>query len=229
MEPTAQFNLEQQIAEWRSDLSHSDCLSKEDLNELESHLLDEIEQLNTLSLSPREAFLIARDRIGSKQDLQTSYTKSKSLWFLFKTRSVLYLQAALMLFILTLLARLVEFTTAYVMHYFVLPLNTGTYLYLGTYLSITIIGFVTLRYFYGQSTKPNSRISFTGYLTITILMLTACSMGIALYMTQTALPMEYFTVIINGQYLWSAGFLATVLISIIFSVKDFKSYKLKTT
>ena len=60
------FNLNEKIIKWRSNLAQSETLAVSDLDELENHLREEIEQLTTLKLSDEEAFLVASHRLGSR-------------------------------------------------------------------------------------------------------------------------------------------------------------------
>lgn len=75
MEPiTTQFNLEQEIARWQLSFSDS-TLTADDLTELTGHLRDEIDQLKTQQLSEQEAWLIARHRMGTQQDIDKEFSK----------------------------------------------------------------------------------------------------------------------------------------------------------
>ena len=69
------FDLNEQIIKWRSNLAQTETLANSDVDELESHLREEIEQLNGLKLSDEEAFLIAAHRLGSTDSLSAEYEK----------------------------------------------------------------------------------------------------------------------------------------------------------
>ena len=69
------FNLNEQINRWRSNLAQSETLGNSDIDELESHLREEIENLTTLKLSEEDAFLIATHRLGSTESLAEEYEK----------------------------------------------------------------------------------------------------------------------------------------------------------
>jgi len=69
------FNLNEQINKWRSNLAQSQTLGSSDIDELESHLREEIENLTDLKLSNEEAFLIATHRLGSTESLAEEYEK----------------------------------------------------------------------------------------------------------------------------------------------------------
>ncbi len=69
------LDLNEQINKWRSNLAQSETLASSDIDELESHLHEEIENLTTLKLSDEEAFLIATHRLGSTDSLAEEYEK----------------------------------------------------------------------------------------------------------------------------------------------------------
>jgi len=69
------FDLNEQIIKWRSNFAQSETLAGSDIDELESHLCEEIDQLTGLKLSDEEAFLVATHRLGSTDSLATEYEK----------------------------------------------------------------------------------------------------------------------------------------------------------
>ena len=77
------FNLDESIKTWRNDLNKNDVLSLDDLDELESHLMDEITVLKEKDLSEEEAFLIAKSRLGQNDIIEEEYKKvnRNEIWF----------------------------------------------------------------------------------------------------------------------------------------------------
>jgi hypothetical protein len=69
------FDLNEQINKWRGNLAQSETLGNSDIDELESHLREEIENLTSLKLSEEDAFLIATHRLGSTESLAEEYEK----------------------------------------------------------------------------------------------------------------------------------------------------------
>jgi hypothetical protein len=69
------FDLNEQIIKWRGNLAQSQTLGNSDIDELESHLHEEIENLTALKLSEEEAFLVATHRLGSTDSLAGEYAK----------------------------------------------------------------------------------------------------------------------------------------------------------
>ncbi len=69
------FDLNEKISMWRSNLAQSQTLGSSDIDELECHLREEIENLTALKLSDEEAFLIATHRLGSTDSLAEEYEK----------------------------------------------------------------------------------------------------------------------------------------------------------
>jgi hypothetical protein len=76
------FELETQIRSWSDYLRSRGNLLESDLEELESHLRDEIDDLVQGGLSPDEAFLISVKRIGNTDLLSREFAKvnADQLW-----------------------------------------------------------------------------------------------------------------------------------------------------
>jgi len=69
------FDLDQAIAEWRSQMVFAGVKAPEILDELENHLRDEIAQLELSGAMPKRAFEIAVEAIGQAPALQTEFAK----------------------------------------------------------------------------------------------------------------------------------------------------------
>ncbi|MFT4109832.1 permease prefix domain 1-containing protein [Propionicimonas sp.] len=71
-----------QLAQWRRYLAADRSLATADLDELESHLRDRIDDLEAVGLSDEEAFLIAVRRLGRVDELSREYARehSERLW-----------------------------------------------------------------------------------------------------------------------------------------------------
>ncbi|MFO7733498.1 MAG: permease prefix domain 1-containing protein [Candidatus Aminicenantes bacterium] len=74
--------LEARIAEWRAFVARGKALAGPDVEELESHLRDQIEALTGAGLDADEAFLVAVKRIGSLSALSREFAREHSgrLW-----------------------------------------------------------------------------------------------------------------------------------------------------
>ncbi len=225
MENTTQFRLEEHIAAWRSELAGSGILSREDLDELESHLLDEIDQLSSCPLTKREAFMVAKDRIGTHAELSRPYAKSKSLWSLFKARSPLYLQAILVLIIISLISRTVEFATIMTIASFELPMAWSNYLYSGLLLTSCTILFLWFRLISRKARLQSQRVSLTGHLTIMTLIVGVLTILLGIRFTAAPIELELIGIFFIRQYIWAVGMLIVLIASIVYSVRDMKSPK----
>ena len=69
------FDLNVEILKWRDSLAESEALGKSALDELASHLREEIESLASLNLSEEESFWLARWRLGGTGDLAGEFAK----------------------------------------------------------------------------------------------------------------------------------------------------------
>ena len=69
------FNLEQAISEWRQQMLAAGIKTPVPMEELESHLRDEIERQMNSGLSEAEAFRFAVQKIGQAQAVQNEFEK----------------------------------------------------------------------------------------------------------------------------------------------------------
>ena len=74
--------LESQIAEWKAFVGRNAQIDGRDVDELDGHLRDQIEDLQTAGLAPEEAFLVAVQRIGRLDELTREFAieHSGGLW-----------------------------------------------------------------------------------------------------------------------------------------------------
>lgn len=75
METTDAFDLNRAIVSWRQTLSGSPAVHAEDLDELESHLRDAVEELEGTGLSDEEAFLVSAHRLGPTKPIEAEFGK----------------------------------------------------------------------------------------------------------------------------------------------------------
>src|SRR5512139_28577 len=76
------FELESQIRKWRGHLRSSGSLREQDLEELESHLRDSIDDLTSRGITTEEAFLVSVRRLGDTEALGNEFAKitTENLW-----------------------------------------------------------------------------------------------------------------------------------------------------
>ena len=74
--------VEPQIAEWRAYVQRERAVDGPDVDELESHLRDQMADLDEAGLAPDEAFLVAVKRMGALDDLSREFAREHSdrLW-----------------------------------------------------------------------------------------------------------------------------------------------------
>jgi hypothetical protein len=73
--------LEERIAQWREFVARRDAIAR-DVDELESHLRDQIDGLQASGLAPDEAFLVAVKRMGRLDELSKEFARehSERMW-----------------------------------------------------------------------------------------------------------------------------------------------------
>jgi hypothetical protein len=76
------FDLDESIGRWRRRLSRDETVRPSDLDELESHLRDQVDGLREAGLSYEEAFLVATRRLGDPEHLSEEFAKvhGDSVW-----------------------------------------------------------------------------------------------------------------------------------------------------
>ncbi|WP_299039072.1 permease prefix domain 1-containing protein [uncultured Pseudokineococcus sp.] len=75
-------STEARIAEWRAHVGRSPAVATADVEELEAHLRDSVEDLRAVGLDADEAFLVAVRRLGALDGLSAEYAREHSdrLW-----------------------------------------------------------------------------------------------------------------------------------------------------
>ena len=97
MEPKSEFNLRDHLNAWKSEICSSKSMDESNYTELESHLLENMDQLKFAGLTEEEAYLLARRRLGETGFLAHEFGKVNKLKILtgriidFVTGIMLYL------------------------------------------------------------------------------------------------------------------------------------------
>jgi hypothetical protein len=95
MENRTEFSIDKSIINWKSQLSKKVNFTGDNINELESHLLDEIQELKELGLNDEESFLVAIQRLGSIEQLTSEFSKVNQKVY-FRSKVLPYLKGVLM-------------------------------------------------------------------------------------------------------------------------------------
>lgn len=69
------FHLDQAVTNWRRAMQQYDTAGPADVDELESHLRDDVAQLVVTGLTEEEAFLVATHRLGTPPALSAEFSK----------------------------------------------------------------------------------------------------------------------------------------------------------
>ena len=75
MEKPAAFDLNRSLHEWRAQLVASPSVTRENLDELETHLRESVARLRQIGLSEQEAWIIAEMRLGQTGALGKEFKK----------------------------------------------------------------------------------------------------------------------------------------------------------
>jgi hypothetical protein len=76
------FDLESQIRKWRRHVQSAGSLGAQDVDELESHLRDSIDELSGHGVSVEEAFIVSIRRMGDAEELKHEFAKipTENVW-----------------------------------------------------------------------------------------------------------------------------------------------------
>ncbi|MBJ6366805.1 hypothetical protein [Snuella sedimenti] len=110
MESRTEFNLDNKIQQWKSNLNKKNNLTKSNIIELESHLFDLIDDLGSKGLNEEESFIIAQKRIGKIDDICLEFDKVNTN-FSNINKSIPYLKGALIYIAFIALSKLFLLTT----------------------------------------------------------------------------------------------------------------------
>jgi len=130
------FRLKDSIDNWKQKLSNSNSFTNSDIEELESHLLEEIDILKKKELTEEEAFYIASSRLGSVELLSSEFSKINTKSIYLKRVAWLLGGYILISFIQQLIAAFSIFLTSYIDT--INTFDTDTLFYFNLVISIII-------------------------------------------------------------------------------------------
>ncbi|WP_299102554.1 hypothetical protein [uncultured Winogradskyella sp.] len=144
MENRTEFNLNEKIEVWKSELSKKSNMTSDNIDELESHLLDLINDLENKGLNIEESFLIARKRIGRTDEICAEFDKINN--FSFINTTIPYLKGALIYIAFIVLSKLFLVSTLLLSQF--LNIDNGTFNILSVILLVIFsISFFSIIYF----------------------------------------------------------------------------------
>lgn len=76
MNNEATFNIEEQVNTWAEKLKAKSSLTESDLEEIKSHFYDSIDALLEKGLNEKEAFVLAKLRMGNSYELDEAYEEA---------------------------------------------------------------------------------------------------------------------------------------------------------
>lgn len=130
------FGLTTSIENWKQNLSINNSFTNSDIEELESHLLEEIDLLKQKQLTDEEAFYVASSRLGSIELLSSEFIKINTSSIYLK-RVAWFLGGYIIIsFILQLINAFSLFSTNYVYNMNILYVQKFPYLSL--FISVVI-------------------------------------------------------------------------------------------
>ncbi|QOD61113.1 hypothetical protein H9I45_01335 [Polaribacter haliotis] len=236
MENRTEFNLDKNITKWKSILTTKNNLTKSNVIELENHLIDLIDDLESKGLNKEESFIIARKRIGKIDDICLEFDKVNND-FSFINQSIPYLKGALIYIAFIILSKLFLVSTLLLSQKLNIDKNTFDI------ISITLLAFASISFFgivYFNLKRGKQLLSKLSNTNILVTLIIISSLITYRLYAQVPLPgidvsklgntiADFYTLELNfGIYKMLSG-LILLTTSLIFFWKNKKFNKLKYT
>lgn len=179
MESRAKFNLEKRVENWKTILKERRSLTENDIQELESHLIDLISDLEQKGLSQEESFLVAETRIGKVDEICSEYEKLSKSAAIVNTVTP-HFKGALIFIAIIALSKLFSQSFLYLAES--LDLNYASF----KIVNILLLAFVPLCFFsfaYFSFKKDNSFLKKLNNIPVLITLIIAAQASILLMQT----------------------------------------------
>ena len=220
MEATAKNSLEQNIKAWRKSFQSKSEITEDNLKELEAHLLDEIDALTEKGLSEEEAFLVAKYRIGDKEELSKEFKKvNKFNYWLDKLTP--YLIGAI---VFTLVSKF--YSSISILSYFLVH---SIELYVPIIVpSLIIYSSLILALFYGFKYYKKVKLKLKIWTWALILLaIPVFNLLILVLSTKVLQPQDYAEISKTNAILTWIGYASTVILGFFLLLAKYKKRKLQ--
>lgn len=236
MENRTEFNLENNIQNWKSILIRKNNLTRSNIIELENHLLDLIEELESKGLNKEESFLIAKKRIGKIDDICLEFDKVNNN-FSFINKFIPYLKGVLIYISFIILSKLFLVITLLLSQK--LNIDKSSF----NIISIILLIFASISFFsiiYFNLKKDNHLLSKLSSLNVLVPLIIISSLITYRLSAQIPLPgieiskignptADFYTLELNYEIYKMLSGLILLTTSLIFFWKKKKYNKLKYT
>jgi hypothetical protein len=147
------FDLEKQVRLWRHHIQSRGTMHEADVEELENHLKDQIDELKTRGLSDEEAFLIGVKRLGRADTLSKEFSKvnTENLW---KQLMIVPQHRTFKEIGFIIVLCLLGGTLAKVPELFGYHISKGSEIFYFKNLSFFILPFISIYFIWKSSTRP---------------------------------------------------------------------------
>lgn len=227
MENRTEFNLDKSIYIWKSQLSKKSNFTADNINELESHLLDEIQGLTEIGLNNEESFLVASKRIGTIEQLTTEFSKVNRKVY-FRSKILPFLKGILAFIAFMTITEVLTNTSALIADKLALNDNQLNWLSISVLIFLSIIPFAVFLNKYLKE-KFNMRIiTNIPFLVITIVITKLLSIISLISLTHNSIGPENFGILRLNFSVFELSFVVLILIvsSILFYANN-KDKKMK--
>ncbi len=146
------FDLNKSILNWKQDLKGNESFTKENIDELESHLNEQISDLSSAGLNDEEAFWVAQRRIGSIKTLSYEYNKI-NVWERIRKRLFWMIIGFIALGIVSHTINIINSLSYAVCIYFDINLLTWTYIINSLQISSIVLIFSFVAWLFTENSK----------------------------------------------------------------------------
>lgn len=182
------FNLIENISNWKNNLKSKDSFTNDNIEELESHLYEQISELKLAGLNDEEAYWVSQKRIGSIHTLAGEFEKI-NLWEGTKKRLLWMIVGFITLGIITHSMNILSNLSYAVCIYFDINLITWTYFVNILQVSIIILFFILVIWMFNERslrllTKINvfyNEAKFLKYFSVSSAIIFTCIIFFSLY------------------------------------------------
>ncbi|MBM4104382.1 MAG: hypothetical protein FJ263_10130 [Planctomycetes bacterium] len=198
------FTVEQAVENWKNDLRQKQTLMESDIEELESHLQEEMERLTTLGLSEEESFLIGVRRIGDTTQMASEFAKvnTAAIW---KNRFFWMIAGLFVSKIIFSLSSFVGKLSFLIEHYFHWFGWYGAGIFNSVLYGLSLILLAAVFYFYVTRSSFSQKMSkFNTLTTIISTWLLFEIGGLVLQMFPMVIMTKLYSPGQIGQFLWGS-------------------------
>ena len=228
------FDLKYNILNWKNSLESQDSFTNENIEELESHLNEQIDNLKTRGLNDEESFWVAQKRMGCINALSNEFEKI-NIWESVRKRLLWMIIGFIALGIIVHIMNIINSLSYAVCIYFDIDLLTWTYIIYGLQISAIVLMFSFITWLFTEKSSKflhklniyfNER-SFLKYFSISSVIVFISIIFMTMYglnwlsvwrkyYIQTDVYREHIT--LTAQFSYASWIISVIMVFIVFFI-----------